>query len=229
MSILTATEYAARAAAAERCALHLERRGSIDASEATADGWLACKLRVEADAWKVLAGAAVTVRGMPSDTSPNKVGRPITSRMADSLVEMTRGTRVESEAFFSWPRWKYEPGVRKMTSLGCPTRAMLEGLYQRGLLSVSKESRRWFSSITDEGRRALAAHEQAKKDAKPTQYKRFSISYSITQLGQTRSNHGPVVARTQEEAVRKLSRDLKRRNATYEYTDFTVDWVSDHG
>jgi hypothetical protein len=227
---------AARAAAYERCAKHLECRVGVDANETLADAWVARKLRAEASVWRQLSESQPLVHD-PLDSNQReaaparKVGKPLTDRMVETLVEMKRGTKVESDEFFSWPRWQFQPSIkgRLRTSLGCPTRAMLEGLHERGLLMVSRNGRQWVIEINDAGRDALLAHERAKNAKKPSPFKRYSISYCVKQLGDMRTSLQPVTARTEAEALAKLKKELQRRNSSYEYSDFRVEWVGANG
>lgn len=151
--------------------------------------------------------------------------KPLTDRMAETLAEMKKGTKVESEEFFSWPRWKSQP----MSSLGHPTCAMLKGLHERGLLLVSRGERQWTIEINDIGRNALLAHESAKKAKNPSPFKRYSISYKVKQLGNIRTSHEPVAARTEAEAIAKLKNALQQRASGYDYSDFKVEWVGTNG
>ncbi len=227
---MTLDDYISRAAACERCADYLESRPGAAGHEALADAWLAQRLRSEAESWKLLAYSPVAVAGdhrgssQPFLPSPKHVGKPLTDRMVESLVEMKRGTKVESEEFFSWPRWKHEPHARSM-SLGCPTRAMLEGLHDRGLLDVSMVGRRWLTTINEAGLDALLAHEQAKKTKKPSPFKEYGTSYAITDSRGTRRCGGPrVKARTDNEAVGKVKVWLKDRYIGVEVTDVRIEW-----
>lgn len=226
---LSAGEYAARAAAYDRCAAHLEGRVGIDSTESVADAWLARKLRSEAESWKLLTTNVVATtidrdQSRPFLPEPKAAGKPLTDRMVESLVEMRRGTKVESEDFFSWPGWKHEPGARNM-SLGCPTRAMLEGLQQRGLLSVSKVGRKWFTTINEAGLAALLAHKQAEKTKKPSPFREYGTSYAITNSQGTHRCGGPrVKARTENEAIGKVNAWLKNRHIGAQTLDIRIDW-----
>jgi hypothetical protein len=229
MTTLTTDDCVARAAAYERCAAHLEGRVGIDSTESIADAWLARKLRSEAESWKMLATNVVvstTDRGQscPFVPAPKNVGKPLTDRMVESLVEMKRGTKVESEEFFSWPRWKHEPGARLM-SIGCPTRAMLEGLQDRGLMSVSKAGRQWITTVNDAGLAALLAHEQAMKAKKPSIFKEYGTSYAVTNSRGTSRCGGPRVnARTESEAIGKVKTWVKDRHIGEQVSDIRIDW-----
>ncbi|MCB4349299.1 hypothetical protein LA345_36430 (plasmid) [Burkholderia vietnamiensis] len=230
---LTARDCAARAAAYERCAEHLEGCVAVDDHEAHANAWLARQLRAEGNVWRELSKAQLMIRGHldsagPAVESTPKVGKPLTDRMLETLVELARGTRVESEEFFAWPRWTFQSSINMRTSLGCPTRVMLKGLHERGLLEVRK-GKTWLIQINDAGRQALIAHDLVKKSKKASPFKRYSISYSITQLGSMRTAAQPVTARTEKEAFAKLTKSLKARNSHYEYTDFKTEWVSANG
>lgn len=224
---MTLVDYIARAAACERCADFLE---TSVWHVAAADAWLAQRLRTEAEAWKQLASSPAAVAGddsgpsRPFLPSPKHIGKPLTDRMVESLVEMKRGTKVESEEFFSWPRWKHAPGARSM-SLGCPTRAMLEGLHERGLLSVSKVGQRWVTTLNEAGLDALLVHEQAKKTKKPSPFKEYGTSYAITDSRGTRRCGGPRVnARTDNEAIGKVKVWLKDRYVGVEVSDIRIEW-----
>lgn len=228
MSSVSANDYAARSAACERCAAHIEVHEAANEHDAIAQAWLARKLRVDAEAWANLAaqvrGSSSREQAAASGKAPTKLGKKMTDRMAESLKEMTRGTEVESEEFFSWPRWRYQRGARITSSLACPTRAMLDGLSERGLVSWTKVERRWITSINDLGRKAMVAHELEQRERKASNFLRFSISYCIEQEGFTRTTARPVVARTETEAIKKLKTQLQRQNSHYEYRDFKVDW-----
>ena len=224
-----ADDYAARAAACERCAIYLEGVVAADAAAAQADAWLAKKLRTDAESWKVLSTAPAT-RIVGHDSSrpflpaPKKVGKPLTDRMVESLAEMKRGAKVESEEFFAWPRWRYEPDGRRM-SLACPTRAMLEGLHDRGLLSVVKEARRWITTVNEAGLAALLAHEHAKKTKKPSPFKEYGTSYAVTNSRGTRRCGGPrVQARTDKEVIRKVQIWLQNRHIGEQVSDIRIEW-----
>lgn len=223
-------DYAARAAAYERCAELLEGRVGAGSHEAMADAWLAGKLRTEAESWKLLASSPAVVAGddcglsRPFLPAPKHVGKPLTDRMVESLVEMKRGTKVESEEFFSWPRWKHEPGARCM-ALGCPSRAMLEGLHDRGLLSVSKDGRKWVTTVNEAGQAALIAYEHAQKTKKPSPFKEYGTSYAVTNARGTRRSGGPrVKARTENEAIGKVTAWLKDRHIGEETSDIRIEW-----
>lgn len=230
MTTLATYDCVARAAACERCADFLDRRVDAAAHEAVADAWLGQRLRAEGESWKLLANTPRAMssvnRGLshPLLPSPKCVGKPLTDRMVESLVEMKRGTKVESEEFFSWPRWKHEPGARYM-SIGCPTRAMLEGLHDRGLLSVSNVERRWLTTINEAGQAALLAHEQAKRTKKPSPFKEYGTSYAVTNSRGTRRSGGPrVKARTENEAIGKVKVWLKDRHIGEQTSDIRIDW-----
>lgn len=234
MSSLSASDYVARADAYERCAEHLECRVGVDANEALANAWLARKLRDEGSVWRRLSETQALVQPhldtpQRQDVTARKVGKPLTDRMAETLAEMKKGTTVESDEFFSWPRWKIRPDAKVFSSLGCPTRAMLEGLHERGLLTVSRGGRQWLIEINDAGRNALIAHEKGKNAKKPSPFKRYSISYCVKQLGGMRTSLQPVAARTEAEALGKLKKKLQRRNSNYEYSDFRVESVGANG
>jgi hypothetical protein len=155
-----------------------------------------------------------------------KAGRQLTERMVETLTLMKKGAKVESEKFFSWPRWLPIPEAKVLSSIGCPTRAMLEGLNQRGLLSISLDDRQWIIEINDAGRDALLAHETAKNARKASPFKRYGISY---QDGNMRASSPPVTARTEAEALAKLKKELQRRGTDSEYSEFRVDWVGKNG
>lgn len=229
----TARDYAARAAAYERCAEYLEGCVGVSDHEAHANAWLARQLRAEGGVWRELSKAQLLVGHQldspcPAVESTPKVGKPLTDRMLETLIELARGTSVESEEFFAWPRWMFRPSIKVRTSQGCPTRAMLKGLHERGLLEVRK-GKTWLIHINDAGRQSLIAHDLAKKTKKASRFKRYSISYCITQLGSMRTAAQAVTARTEKEAFAKLTKSLKARNSHYEYTDFKTEWVSANG
>jgi hypothetical protein len=151
----------------------------------------------------------------PTDVAPPatvKVAK-ITERMAEVLEDMQKGHAVESEMFFSWPSWK--DGKRPSRSHACPSRAMLEGMQERGLLDVKEGKNqyqriRWTITLNDAGHKALADYKEAKRNRKPTGFKRFEMSYERPNglgLSRVRSRQ-TVIARTEKEARSKLARDL---------------------
>lgn len=123
--------------------------------------WLARLLSEEADTWRRVARSRE--REAACEAAPDDVAytpRPLTPRMVETLTDMREGALVESEPYFSWPRWNW--GTRpRFSSRACPTRAILEGLHRRGMLAVQEERRRWVSTINAAGREALATIEAA--------------------------------------------------------------------
>lgn len=174
-------------------------------------------------AGKAMLAKTCNALSSPFLPAPKSVGKSLTDRMVESLVEMRRGTKVESEAFFSWPRWKHEPGAR-LTSIGCPTRAMLEGLNDRALLNVSKVGREWVTTANEAGTAALLAHEQAMKAKKPSIFKQYSTSYAVTNSRGTHRVGGPrVKARTENEAIRKVKTSSKNNHIGEQISEIRIE------
>lgn len=143
MTTLTQSDFEARVAACERCAVQLEASASDDPHQALADAWLARKLRSEVQTWALLAAKPIKKsQNLEPIVGKKPVTKPITERMAETLAQMDRGALVETEKFFSWPRWKFDSTARNYSSLLHPSRAMLEGLSERGLLGV-QEGKTW--------------------------------------------------------------------------------------
>ncbi|MBV7542047.1 hypothetical protein [Acidovorax sp. sic0104] len=226
-------DYAARSAAYDRCAAYLDGLKSPDPQEARANAWVAERLRTDAWSWREMSRKPVPASGAcaPSSvgaTTPPRAGKPLTDRVVETLQAFLAGSKVEAQEFFSWPMWRHPSGPNSPArwSIGRPTRSMLEGLDERGLLAVAKRGSTWMVDINDAGAQALAAHEERRKARKPSPFSRITVSFVSDSSGGKRSSLTATSARTDDEAIKKVKAELARRVTNDVYRDFRVEGKS---